>query len=125
MIYTLNASLETVAQTGASAQAIYFSMLINFAPIIFVIMQLVAIENRHLGSAKIALVGHFLFWTLILMNGTMFNVAFYGELNPGYLFQCLISAVVYAVWVMFGSMQVRKFLVARAGPEYESTAHLI
>ena len=120
MVITLFNSLQYVSGTGTPEGIIYFSMIVYCIPILFIIIQLIAIQQRDFVKAKMALVGHFGFYVIQLLNATIFNIMFYGELNPAFLFQSLISVFSFTFWVLLGSMEVYKFLKAKQeGTEYK------
>jgi len=113
VIYTLCASLQYVSGTRAPEGLIFMSIIVDFIPVLFIIIQLVAIRQRDLIKAKMALVGHFGFFGICLLNAFFLNYVFFETLDSGFLIRSLISAAVFGLWVLFGSIKVYQFLNAK------------
>ncbi len=86
------------------------ALLINLAPVVFIVIQLQAIQRRDLSKAKIALTGFVVY--LIIFPVYVVGVSIY---DMGYIptilaVQCALSIVGFAIGILFGSIQVYQFL---------------
>ena len=88
------------------------SLIFYFAFIVFILMQFVAIKNRDLKTAKIALICHLCYLFASIVYQIIFLYAIFGYLHLQLFFSGIIWTAFSAVCIIPGSFKVLQFLNA-------------